>query len=91
MAFFAGKQMQVKSRVVLFSWHVNKKLKTKLNDFLKNGFKHRKNSGRVHSDEEMTPQEPNKCLQMFYLSARKRDGRAARHLCAKLVVFASDK
>ena len=39
----------------------------------------------------MTPQEPNKCLQMFYLSARKRDGRAARHLCAKLVVFASDK
>ena len=27
--------MQVKSRVVLFSWHVNKKLKTKLKDFLK--------------------------------------------------------
>ena len=27
--------MQVKSRVVLSSWHVNKKLKTKLNDFLK--------------------------------------------------------
>ena len=39
----------------------------------------------------MTPQEPNKCLQMFYLSAIKRDGRAARHLCAKLVVVASDK
>ena len=28
---------------------------------------------------------------MFYLSARKRDGRAARHLCDKLVVVASDK
>ena len=24
--------------------------------------------------EEMSPKELNKCLQMFYLSARKRDG-----------------
>ena len=34
--------MQVKSRVVLFSWHVNKKLKTKLNDFLKKWFQTQK-------------------------------------------------
>ena len=42
LAFFAGKQMQVKSRVVLFSWYVNKKLKTKLNYFLKKWFQTQK-------------------------------------------------
>ena len=66
------------------------KLKTKLNGFLEEWFQTQREF-TVHFDEEMTPQEPNKCLQMLYLSARKRDGRAARHLCAKLVVIASDK
>ena len=39
--------------------------------FLQNGFKYRV---FATSFEEMSPPELSKCLQKFYLSARKRDG-----------------
>ena len=41
--------------------------------------------------EEISPQELDKCLQMFYLSARKSDGRAVRSLRAKIVIFGNSK
>ena len=34
--------------------------------------------------EEISPEELNKCLQEFYLSARKRDGRRFGHCAPKL-------
>ena len=57
------------------------KLKTKFNSFffLQNGFKYKENS----SFDEISPKELDKCIQKFYLSARKRDGRSviARQNC----------
>ena len=38
-----------------------------------NDFKHKKKFANLF--EEISSQELNKCLQMFYLSARKSDGR----------------
>ena len=57
------------------------KLKTKFNNrFLYNDFKYKKNS-LVTPFEEISPQELNKCLKKFYLSARKSDD----HGCSVIV------
>ena len=58
------------------------KLKTRFNSFLQNGFKYKKNS--QFTFQEIFPQELNKCLQKFYLPARKRDGRQFDHYAPKL-------
>ena len=42
--------------------------------------------------EEISSQELNKCLQKFYLSARKSDDPGAvRLLCAKIVIVGNSK
>ena len=41
--------------------------------------------------EKISPQEVNKCLQKFYLSARKATTAAVRSLRAKIVIVGNSK
>ena len=48
------------------------------------------NTNRIHkSFRRNSPKELNKCLQKFYLSARKRDGRSVMR--AKIVIVGNRK
>jgi len=74
-----GLQMQIKLK--LEESFINK-LKTKFNSFfLQNGLKYKENSQLLLT--KISQKELNKCLQRFYLSATKRDGRSviARQNC----------
>ena len=53
------------------------KLKTKFNSFfLQNGLKYKENSLLRTPFDEISQKELSKCLQKFYLSTTKRDGRS---------------
>ena len=68
----------------LVDWFINKP-KTKFNNLF---YRMIFNAKRIHNSfEEISPQELDKCLQKFYLSARKSDERGrsviARQNCIR--------